>query len=100
MIVSKVQKIQESTIERLTVDEENKTISLNGTSAVFQQTGTSDNGVILTGIYADDDRDGKADGRQAMYSGDLSGYTIYGISGIDYDRPIRITFEVRSATMS
>lgn len=109
VIVSKVQKIQESTIERLTVDEENKTISLNGTSAVLQQTGTSDNGVILTGIYADDDRDGKADGRQAMYSGDLSGYTIYGISGIDYDRPIRITvlsgsvgsiFGVKSATMS
>ena len=92
VIVSTKQQMQESTAERLTIDEENKEICLNGTSAVIQQTGTMDDGTILTGIFADDDLDGKADGKQAMYSGDMSEYTIYGISGIEsWNHPIKIT---------
>lgn len=84
--------MQESTAERLTIDEQKKEICLNGMSAVIQQTGSLDDGTILTGIFADDDMDGKADGKQAMYSGDLSAYTIYGISGVDsWNYPVKIT---------
>ena len=91
-MVSTKQQMQESTAERLTIDEQKKEICLNGMSAVIQQTGSLDDGTILTGIFADDDMDGKADGKQAMYSGDLSAYTIYGISGVDsWNYPVKIT---------
>lgn len=90
VIVSTKQQVQESTSERLTIDEEKKEINLNGTSAVIQEMKLAD-GTTVTGIYADDDQDGKPDGKSAMYSADLSDYVIKGVDRQNSDRSVRIT---------
>lgn len=48
-------------------------------------------GTTVTGIYADDDQDGKPDGKSAMYSADLSDYVIKGVDRQNSDRSVRIT---------
>ena len=90
VIVSTKQQVQESTSERLTIDEEKKEINLNGTSAVIQEMKLAD-GTAVTGIYADDDQDGKPDGKSAMYSADLSDYVIKGVDRQTSDRSVIIT---------
>lgn len=90
VIVSTKQQVQESTSERLTIDEEKKEINLNGTSAVIQEMKLADSATV-TGIYADDNQDGKPDGKSAMYSADLSDYVIKGVDRQNSDRSVRIT---------
>ena len=96
VIVSTKQQVQESTSERLTIDEEKKEINLNGTSAVIQEMKLAD-GTTVTGIYADDDQDGKPDGKSAMYSADLSDYVIKGVDRQNSDRSVRVTMLSGSA---
>lgn len=96
VIVSKEQKIQDNTDGRIQIDEENKKIILDGTSVVIQagasqvaEDGAED--VITTEIYIDDNKDGAADGKTPLCSGDLSEYTVVGVEDNEFSRSIRIT---------
>ncbi len=71
---------------RITVDEEGKAIYLSGNSVVLEA-GTDGQ----TAIYLDDDRDGKADYKDAIATGDYSAYTIYGVSNTECNTSVRIT---------
>lgn len=100
VVVSKEQKIQDNTDGRITVDEENKQISLNGTSVVLQ---TAENGAeapvdeteaespAITAIYIDSNKDGQADNKTPLVSGDLSEYTVVGVDDSEFKRSIKIT---------
>lgn len=91
VIVSQDQKVQDSTSDRLTIDDENKVIILNASSVVLQEVTQEDGASVITGIYADDDQNGIADSATPMYSGDLSNYTIKGITDLEYAKAIHIT---------
>ncbi|MBQ9984128.1 MAG: leucine-rich repeat domain-containing protein [Lachnospiraceae bacterium] len=85
MVVTEGEGIQTNQDGRITVDSENKMIYLSGNSVVLSG---CDEG---TAIYLDDDKDGEADYETAVYTGDLSEYTIYGIRNSDSGNKVRIT---------
>ncbi len=70
---------------RLSVDETNEILYLNGNSVVIE---TQDNN---TAVFMDDNRDGVADFETPVYVGDLTNYTVYGIRNTDAKNPISIT---------
>lgn len=86
VIVSNEEKKQDNQDGRIVVDEDEKTICLNGTSVVIQAKDDTD-----TEIYVDDNQDGQADGKTPLYTGDLSEYTITGVEDNAIRRSIRIT---------
>lgn len=77
--------IQTNQSGRITIDETNEIVYLNGNSIVVE---TQDNN---TAIYLDDNRDGIADGETAAYAGDLTNYTMYGVRNSTAKNKIRIT---------
>ncbi len=100
VVVSKEQKIQDNTDGRITVDEENKQISLNGTSVVLQaatnsaEASADETGVespANTEIYIDSNKDGQADNKTPLVSGDLSEYTVVGVDDSEFKRSVKIT---------
>lgn len=100
VVVSKEQKIQENTDGRITVDEENKQISLNGTSVVLQaaensaEASADETGAespAITEIYIDSNKDGQADNKTPLFSGDLSEYTVVGVDDSEFKRSVKIT---------
>ncbi len=91
VVVSKEQKIQDNTDGRITVDEENKQISLNGTSVVLQADETGTESPAITEIYIDSNKDGQADNKTPLVSGDLSEYTVVGVDDSEFKRSIKIT---------
>ena len=100
VVVSKEQKIQENTDGRITVDEENKQISLNGTSVVLQaaensaEASADETGAespVITEIYIDSNKDGQADNKTPLVSGDLSEYTVVGVDDSEFKRSVKIT---------
>lgn len=100
VVVSKEQKIQDNTDGRITVDEENKQISLNGTSVVLQaaensaEASADETGAespAITEIYIDSNKDGQADNKTPLVSGDLSEYTVVGVDDSEFKRSIKIT---------
>lgn len=100
VVVSKEQKIQDNTDGRITVDEENKQISLNGTSVVLQaaensaEASADETGVespAITEIYIDSNKDGQADNKTPLFSGDLSEYTVVGVDDSEFKRSVKIT---------
>lgn len=100
VVVSKEQKIQENTDGRITVDEENKQISLNGTSVVLQaaensaEASSDETGAespVITEIYIDSNKDGQADNKTPLVSGDLSEYTVVGVDDSEFKRSVKIT---------
>lgn len=96
VIVSKDQKVQDNTDGRILVDDENKKVCLNGTSVVIQarEAQAADDAAessVITEIYADDDKDGNADSKTPMCSGDLSEYTVVGVDDSVFNRSISIT---------
>ena len=86
VIVSNEEKKQDNQDGRIVVDEDEKTICLNGTWVVIQAKDDTD-----TEIYVDDNQDGQADGKTPLYTGDLSEYTITGVEDNAIRRSIRIT---------
>lgn len=86
VIVSNEEKKQDNQDGRIVVDEDEKTICLNGTSVVIQAKDDTE-----TEIYVDDNQDGQADGKTPLYTGDLSEYTITGVEDNAIRRSIRIT---------
>lgn len=100
VVVSKEQKIQENTDGRITVDEENKQISLNGTSVVLQaaensaEASADETGAespVITEIYIDSNKDGQADNKTPLVSGALSEYTVVGVDDSEFKRSVKIT---------
>lgn len=100
VVVSKEQKIQDNTDGRITVDEENKQISLNGTSVVLQaaensaEASSDETGAespVITEIYIDSNKDGQADNKTPLVSGDLSEYTVVGVDDSEFKRSVKIT---------
>lgn len=100
VVVSKEQKIQDNTDGRITVDEENKQISLNGTSVVLQaaensaEASADETGAespAITEIYIDSNKDGQADNKTPLVSGDLSEYTVVGVDDSEFKRSVKIT---------
>lgn len=103
VVVSKEQRIQDNTDGRITVDEENKQISLNGTSVVLQAAETENSteassedeagteSTVITEIYIDSNRDGQADNKTPLVSGDLSEYTVVGVDDSEFKRSVKIT---------
>jgi sorbitol-specific phosphotransferase system component IIA len=85
IIVSKEAVEQTSQDGRITVDEENKSIILNGCSVVIEETEDG------SAIYIDDNKDGKADKTTALFSGDLSDFTITGITDTEVAKALKIT---------
>ncbi len=71
---------------RITVDEEGKAIYLSGNSVIVEAATDG-----KTAIYLDDDRDGKADYKDAVATGDYSAYTMYGVSNTECNTSVRIT---------
>jgi sorbitol-specific phosphotransferase system component IIA len=85
-IIVSADKVEQTNQEgRITIDEEAKTITLNGCSVVMEE---SEDG---TAIYIDDNKDGIADKTTPLYSGDLSSYTITGISDTEVTKSFKIT---------
>ncbi len=76
---------QENQDGRIIVDEETSSIYLLGNSVILEGNGSQ------TEIYLDDDRNGTADYDTAVYTGDLTSYTIYGLQNIDVKNKLRIT---------
>ncbi len=70
---------------RITVDETNACIYLNGNSVVIE---TKDN---YTAIYLDDNKDGQSDYEEPAFVGDLTNYTMYGVRNADAKDKLLIT---------
>ena len=86
VVVSKEQKIQD--------------ISLNGTSVVLQaaensaEASSDETGAespVITEIYIDSNKDGQADNKTPLVSGDLSEYTVVGVDDSEFKRSVKIT---------
>lgn len=90
LIVSAAGKTQDNNDGRISVDEENKQIELNGTSVVVM---AAEGEESVTAIYADDNKDGEVDSAAPMYSGDISEYSIVGLSDTETKKSIRITMK-------
>ncbi len=84
-VVTAGNSTQTSQEGRITVDDENLMIYLNGNSVIIE---TEDN---QTSIYLDDNRDGKADYETPAVVGDYTNHTLYGLRNTDTKTPIRIT---------
>ncbi|MBE5941630.1 MAG: leucine-rich repeat domain-containing protein [Lachnospiraceae bacterium] len=85
VVVTEGNGTQTSQDGRITIDEANAMIYLNGNSIVIE---TKDNN---TAIYLDDNKDGIADSENAAYVGDLTNYTMYGVRNSTAKDKIRIT---------
>ena len=70
---------------RIRVDAEKQEVHLQGNSVVIAANGEE------TAVYIDDNLDGVADFEEPAYSGDLSAYTVYGITGATIRRPLQLT---------
>ncbi len=71
---------------RLTIDADEKTIVLNGTSVVIEKVDDD-----TTAIYLDDNMDGTADSTSALYSADLTDWTIIGVTDTETTKQFKIT---------
>lgn len=76
---------KESAGDEISVDTEGKTINLQGSSVVIAAHTDG------TAIYLDANQDGVADSDAALYSGNLSAYTIYGIKDMNTNQTVCIT---------
>ncbi len=85
IVVTAGESTQTSQDGRITIDEENAKLYLNGNSVVFELQNE------YTAIFMDDNKDGIADYATPAYVGDLTNYTVYGICNADAKDKLRLT---------